>query len=347
MSEEAKRNGGAGRHLSPRTLIDDPRYLLFDLRTGPELLFAQVTEETYRQSAFLDHRISPRPDQFFRLPLAQALAEQDQLPPPPALYIAHTSFCCSTLLARCAQSDALLCLREPRVLGVLANEYRRGLNEVQVDRLAEGVFRLLGKSWSAEQQVLIKATNFTNNLLHPWQRLWPRRKTLLMWGSLRDFLISMCKHGDEAARHLDPFLRAFLIDAGVAENQQHQYLQLPLLRRAVWVWVLQIRLFERVLQSQADVRTLSASDFLQQPQAVIARLYRWLGLAPATVPSEAVVNAVLGHDAKIGKTAAVGDVSGGRQRIEEQFQRDIADALQWAADQGLPGQPSFAAQSCL
>lgn len=316
-------------------LLLSPDYLAFDLRTGPAVLFAQVSEATYRQSAFLDHRIEPRPQEFHTMSLAQVGEAGAELPAPPAMYIAHTSFCCSTLLARCLQAEQLLCLREPRILGVLANEYRRGLDAVQVDPSTHLIFRLLGKRYHAGQKVLIKGTNFTNNLVPALLRLWPDMPLLLMWGTLEDFLVSMCKHQDEAGKNLWPFLRAFLIDAKIPHHRHHEWEALELLQQAVWVWILQIRSFAAWLAQYPQIHTLAAKDFLANPLAVTAALHKQLKLEVGTAEREQQVLQTMARDAK--KVAGPSQDEHARQRsdIRVSYDEKIAATLSWAEQQNI------------
>jgi hypothetical protein len=315
-------------------LLIDTDYLLFDLRKGPSFLFAEVNNDTYEASAFLDHRITPRPDCFYSLPVNEVMGALDQLALPPALYIAHTSFCCSTLLARCIQAPNLLSLREPRVLGVLANEYRRGLTAGDVDPMAAMVFRLLGKRSNEQQQVVIKGTNFTNNLITAWQRLWPERELLLMWGTLEDFLVSMCKHRDEAGKNLWPFLRAFLTDAGIPAYRHPEWEQLGILQQAVWVWVLQIRLFNQVIERYDTVRTLQAKRFLAAPVAVTRRIQEWIGAEVDEDERAVRVAQVMKRDSKKNSALALKTESQ-RQGIKDQYSDDIKKTLAWAEERQM------------
>lgn len=313
-------------------LAADPRYLLFDIRSAPDagldLLFAEVSEATYYQSAFLDHRIQPRPEQFYRLSFnaAQALIGASAQPLP--LYIAHTSFCCSTLLARCLQGTDVLALREPRVLGVLANHYRQR-QTTPSDKLAITVFHLLAKKFTDGQRVIIKGTNFTNNLLNPLLGWHPQQPVLLMWGSLEDFLISMCKHRAEAGENLLPFLRAFLIDAGYPPAAHEPWMDLTVLQQAVWVWSLQMRYFEQLLRTHPSLRTLSARDFLRQPVASCAAVYQMLDLAVDEAALQQQVAICMGRDAK-GAEASTEDYDGARSAIKMRNREAIESALVWA-----------------
>lgn len=319
----------------PAVLLNDPDYLLFDLRSGqnttPDLLFARVQRATFYASAFLDHRIEPRPSAFFRLGLRQAsnfpgLREPD-------LFIGHTSFCCSTLLARCLQDDALLSLREPRVLSMVANEYRRGHVNEKVDPLARICLQLLGKRYASEQKVAVKMTNFTNNLLGAALRLWPQQKILLMWGGIEDFMVSMCKHENEATRNLGPFLQAFLIDAGYTSAQQQATLALPLLHQAVWAWSLQVRYFVTLLETYPQLKTLAANDFLDRPGPCVKALHEWCGANVTTEQRRRQIEATMGKDAK--KSALAAPAGERRREIFNRRRSEIEDCLAWAREESI------------
>lgn len=321
-------------------LIHDPNYMLFDLRKGPSFLFAGISPRTITHSAFLDHRISPRPERFYSVDVSKVQGVMSELPPPPSLYIGHTSFCCSTLLARCIQSDQLLSLREPRILGVVANEYRRGLSAVEVDPMTAIIFRLLAKTYRSQQQVVIKGTNFTNNLMPALMRLWPQTHLLLMWSDLESFLVSVCKHRDEAQKNLWPFLQAFLIDEGIPTYQHEEWQSMDLLQQAVWTWALQIRQFNRLLLGHGSIspnmmRTLKSSDFLAQPLESVKRVYQMLDLDEQDAALEAQVSKVMSRDSKQLSNETVADLSTQRSAIRVEYTQQIEQALAWAQQQDL------------
>jgi hypothetical protein len=85
-------------------------------------------------------------------------------------YIFHVGFCGSTLLARLLdQPDKVLVLREPRSLTDLATYQarlqREGLEDVSLASTGATIRALLRQPWQAGEKVVVKPSNWANNLL--------------------------------------------------------------------------------------------------------------------------------------------------------------------------------------
>ena len=86
---------------------------------------AKVSRETYRVSSFLDHRIHPLPTETLSITGQQIDEVLQFVAVPPANWIFHSGFCCSTLLASCLDHPGnTLVLREPKALSLLAQVTR-------------------------------------------------------------------------------------------------------------------------------------------------------------------------------------------------------------------------------
>ncbi|MGZ8408276.1 MAG: hypothetical protein ACXWVJ_09640, partial [Caulobacteraceae bacterium] len=113
-------------------------------------------------------------------------------------FIWHTSFCCSTLIARCLDHQGRsLALREPRALVGLANAKRRGLVQKQPG-LARGVFALLARRFEAPEHILIKPSNAANTLISEAAAMTDGKMLLLHTGC-REFVVSAAKNGQGMA----------------------------------------------------------------------------------------------------------------------------------------------------
>jgi len=319
-----------------RDLARSPDYFLFDVHEGGRLLFVPVSRRTYTESPFLDHRMTPRPTTVLQRPFGEIAPMTRDLDPPDAV-IAHTSFCASTLFARCIETSDLMVLREPRILNTLANDFRnRPYREVIESGFPQATWQLLGKRYEPRQKVAVKLTNFTNNLLRPIQAEWPATRMLIMWGELEAFLVSMLKHEREAGQQLWMFLKAFLMDRGVDESVIRQHLQQPLMQQAVLTWSLQIQDLCRLAENRSGtIRSLAADRFLTDPLGATRAFHDWLGIAAAGDDVEAHVRGVMGHDAKTSESTDSGGIRRSREQLRKDNAERIEQTLAWARDQGL------------
>ncbi len=319
-----------------RALARSPDYFLFDVHESGRLLFVPVSRRTYAESAFLDHRMTPRPTTVLHRPLREIAPMTRELDPPEAV-IAHTSFCASTLFARCIETPNLMVLREPRILNTLANDFRnRPYREVMESDFPRSTWHLLGKRYEPRQKVAVKFTNFTNNLLRPIQAEWPSTRILIMWGKLEAFLVSMLKHEREAGQQLWMFLKAFLMDRGADKSVIQQHLQQPLMQQAVMTWSLQILdLCQLAENNPGTVRTLPADRFLADPLGATRAFHHWLGIDAADDEVETHVRGVMGHDAKTGESADSRGIRSSRDQLRQDKAERIEQTLAWARDQGL------------
>ncbi len=146
--------------------LASPDWLLAGIDTAHDRFqFARVSRKTYRDSAFLDHRIQPRPEELRSVSgedVDRVLAECD---PSPAGWVFHTAFCCSTLLAQCLEvGDRTLVLREPVVLSRLAAESRTPADTAG-EEVRRRVLRLVERTYG-DEIVIVKPSNYANALLH-------------------------------------------------------------------------------------------------------------------------------------------------------------------------------------
>jgi hypothetical protein len=319
-----------------RTLVQSPDYFLFDVYAGGRLLFVPVSRRTYLESPFLDHRMTPRPESVFHCPFREIAPLTSDLDPPETV-IAHTSFCASTLFARCIEIPQLMVLREPRILNTLANDFRNLPHQKVIDNgFLHATWRLLGKRYETRQRVVVKFTNFTNNLLRPIQTEWPATRILIMWGELEAFLISMLKHEHEAGQQLWMFLKAFLMDQGVDLSVINKRLQLPLMKQAIWTWSLQIQDLCRLAEKHPEnVRSLSADQFLADPIDATRAFHRWLGFDATADEVKAHVSEVMGQDSKTGKSMDSRSIRRTRRQLQKDQAGRIEELIAWAENQGL------------
>ena len=310
-------------------LISNPDYLLFDINQPGQLLYAHIDEKTYLESAFLDERISPRPTE---LVIAKTRPMLDALKAniAPDIIIAHTSFCCSTLLSRLLiQNDAFV-LSEPRVFTQFSNQIRLSDDKRQAPQLKfADLIQLFNKKYLRYRSWGIKFSNFSNNLIIPFINTYPESQLLLMWGDLESFLVSMLKHSEEAKKILPIYHRAFSIDYAHVLNGVAVKDDLSMLEMAGLIWWLQINQFTELVK-QYDLRTLKGNNLLDNPNKVLLHLSKHIKINTENLGSISV-------DAPIKKkTDLHGDaLKMQRQSIAEKYKDDIIKVELWLNQHGM------------
>jgi hypothetical protein len=316
----------------------NPDWLLAGIQPSEQRFqFARVNRQTYHRSAFLDHRIKPRPTEV----ASYSGAELDGMPGlsghPAGGWILHTAFCCSTLLATCLDHPGrTLALREPLVLSHLA-AWQRGVtaSEATTGRSTVGrVLRLMERTYPGER-VLIKPSNFANALLPGILSESPARKVVLMSCGLSAFLLSILKKSGEATQRLPVFLEALLNDSdypGVSGMQDIN--DLNLLQQGFVLWHCQRHTLQVAQQAHPGrFYTLSMERFLQRPQQSLQAVsaYLGLGLDDSVLMETVKQGAFRAHSKDTGRQYSAAERLKEKQALESRYAADLKSALQWAA----------------
>ena len=132
--------------------------------------------------------------------------------------------------------------------------------------------RLLEKTYPGQKGVIIKPANSANNMMEDILGLRPSR-TLFIYGGLNEFLLSNLKGLDESRYMVPPYLARLcpLTDyenlAGIPDVKKLKHLQ-----QCAVLWHTQIYHFSRLAAETDSIRCLAATDFLQEPEAVVKRV---------------------------------------------------------------------------
>jgi hypothetical protein len=346
--------------------VRDPDWLLagFDV-AADRFQLAHVSRQTYRDSAFLDHRIKPLPSETMSLNGTQvdALLKHSRLAQ--SAWIFHTGFCCSTLLASCLDHPgSTLVLREPLVLSRLAHAKRTasgkhavGQQTASFEILTERVIGLCERNYAGES-LLIKPSNFANNLIGdclPSKPPQPQRKAILMSSSLDALLVSILKKSTEAEASLSGFLQALLQDSDYLEaagllsmgltDGPSAMDKLTLLQQSVVFWHCQRHLLQQRLAAAGNdwFMPLSMERFLAEPEAALADVSRFLGLGLSVENIQQTVEsgAFRRHSKQAVTDYGPDFYRREQQQIREHFAQEISEVLSWAGPllQRLPVEP--------
>ena len=246
-----------------RTLAADPTWVPDALDPGRGLIrFARLDSDSLRREAFLDTRKNAAVS-------AWAEARIGEIAPivtnsPPASYIFHSAFCGSTLLARALDAPGrTLSLKEPNILLDLANA-RRAHPAYQSDAVwrqhCNVILNLLERRRDGAERVVIKPTN----LALPLAPIVIERGSpvLFLYGSLKEFLFSILKKGEEGRAFGRKMFNIFAMDkTALGAIDPRQAMSLTDLQVAALGWRHQLEEFDRLLAAP-ETASLDYASFI-------------------------------------------------------------------------------------
>lgn len=270
------------RNVSAQALAADPDWLphTFD-ESGAALTSVYVPREERGRLTFLsdDHYLG-------KFAKAQHLAgavsaATAQASGAPIHFIYHTSFCCSTLLAKALEIPGrTIGLREPDVLINLANRFIRAEDEGNRARL-DLVLRLLERPYDGEQAVIVKPTNFANRLIAPTLAQRPASRAILLYSDLKTLLLSLAKKGMRGriwGRRLYAQCAAWTsVRTGFSPADTFGQTDLQI---AGLAWLMQIDHFNRMAGEwgAGRVMTLDSATFMAAIPQTLAAAARFFGV---------------------------------------------------------------------
>ena len=317
-----------------KTLAIDPEWLPDALDAGRGVIgFVRIDSAALRREAFLD----ARKDQSVS---ARAEAKIDDLhafapAAAPAAYIFHSAFCGSTLLARALDRPGRsLALKEPNILLDLANARRVHppyRSDEAFRRHAEIVFRLVERRRAPDERIVVKPTN----LALPLAPVVIARGSpvLFLYGSLREFLLSILKKGEEGRAFGRKMFNIFSLDrTPLGAIEPRQATGLTDLQAAALVWRHQLEEFGAMIAAAPRAATLDYESFIAAParhMRAAAALFD-LDLSPAML-DEIVSGPVFQADAKFsGKPFTAETRRAVNDDLESRHGADLAMITGWA-----------------
>jgi hypothetical protein len=326
-----------GTTPTPDVLATDPKWFPHALDINRRTIqLAWIDRNAIAQEAFLDSRMSASIKGF-------AEVDVDAIAPHPLgdhkapVFIFHTAFCCSTLMARALDIPGqTLALKEPNILMDLANAYRMAGDEAarrNIDPVRDLILQLLSRPHQPGEQALIKTTNTANNLAPIFRSMGA--KAILLYSDLKGFLVSVLKKGEACKVFVRKQYKIFALDdEGVGAIPERQALGFTDLQIAALVWRHQMEMFSRLL-STFDNHNFSSLDFrilLERPEQTLIAANRNLGLrASETALRDAANGPVFQNNSKFSHQHYN---AGARQRDEkilaERYHEELAMIEDWA-----------------
>ena len=208
-------------------------------------------------------------------------------------WLFHTSFCCSTLLARALQvPPRRVVLREPLVLRRLGDARHAGW---PIDSFVRPTVALLSRPWSDDGGVIVKPTHAALNVGRDLLAAAPSSRAVILTSALDDFLVSNIKKTVETQRKIPELAERALTAGAFAQRLGAAALAPPdLLAAAALQWAAQRELCVDIVDSAgaARVRTLDASQLLDDAVAVSVAVATWLGDSSADAIAERAAEVV-------------------------------------------------------
>jgi hypothetical protein len=261
----------------------------------------------------------------------------------PIRFIFHVSFCGSTLLSRLLDHPGRsLVLREPQSLSDLAARRamldQAGGYDARVDRMTATLPALLARRWDPDEPVVIKPSNWINNLAPALCGGSPAVLPLFLSMQPRAFLLAVFRGGYDriafTARATVHFSQAGHVNAGrvAAALNQTDDQTAQLARLVALAHHIQSELYTaaRLAGAWGEERCMDFADLMARPIEAAARAAKLLELELPTAVIEANAAQWLGRNAKQPEAGYGAEARQSEdQDVEERFGKTIDDALTW------------------
>jgi hypothetical protein len=332
------------------TIVSDPDWIPHALDAGGgNLTFVRVPRDDRAALTFLsdEHYKGQFPQEAF--PLPPVAGTLDGIEQAPLHFIFHTSFCCSTLLAKALEVPGrAMSLKEPEVLLHLANRFARVEDEAERKRL-DITLRLLARPYAEGETIIVKPSNFANRLLAPALVRDQRTRAVLLYSDLPTLLRSLAKTaiwGRIFGRQLYRNLAAWSwlnLGYGPVETFDQTDLQITAL-----AWLMHIHHFNEVARQSGPERVmlLNSADFLDSVPETLGGVSRFLGvdLDQATI-ADIARGPVFSAHSKLPGAYSAEEREREHAAVEAAHGEEIAMVLKWlaavAAHAGVPIQPAL------
>lgn len=315
----------------------DPRWFPVDLGVRRrDYMCLSLEDRVLDTSVFIDNRIEAPLDAAERVNADRI--DSSALPQGPVGWIWHTSFCGSSLLARCLHvPPAQVSLKEPLILRRLGDAREKGFDLGDGPMLSA---RLLARPLHEGGAVVIKPTHAALNVAVDLMQALPDSRAIVLYSSLEDFMVSNLKKSPVDQGRVPLLVNRALNATGLRERLLGEAAHPPgLLGTVALQWGAQRELVADVLHSigSSRIRSLEASELYGNPAFTAERVQQWLGLPASSDRIAARCSKVALTHAK-----AFDQPYDAQVRIREaavlraRHQSSLDDALAWADRVLLP-----------
>lgn len=265
-----------------RSVIADGRWLAHRYDEMQDAVhFVRLSREGHQRITFLtDAEIGETPKVV--LARAECLAAVKALAPPPARFIFHSAYCCSTLLARAFDvPGTAMGIKEPQILNDVVGVRLRGGDPRQVAAALDVALWLLARPLARGEANVIKPSNVVNPMIPAVLAMRPETRALLLHAPIEAFLGSVARKEIEGRAWVRELMWK-LIRQGQAERfgftEEELYHQTDL-QVAALGWLAQHALFADLAGKHGQqLRTIDSETLTGRPAESMKALGALFGI---------------------------------------------------------------------
>ncbi|MFO1015983.1 MAG: hypothetical protein U1E03_00160 [Hyphomonadaceae bacterium] len=324
---------GAGASL----VLSDPAWLprTYDTRSDT-FDFFHVPRVAQQAATFLEPRFLTGAPLHGPVPVAAFAEDELRASAGPLHFIFHTSYCCSTVLARAMDVPGVaMGLKEPSVLMSFAEHWGSARKRAGALPALRAALDLLSRPLVEGEVHVIKPSNAFNPVIPYALFARPDAKAVLMTSSLEGFLTAIIRRGPSGRTMVREVLYAFAPTIPL-ENEltKEQMLLFDDLQAATLVWLMQIAFFDALARrfGPERVRILDGDTLISKPEATLAAVGGHFGLKPVDWASIAAGPTFREHAKNSALPFNASDHVRQRREAQSAYAAEMDAAIRWAGD---------------
>ncbi|MEM7432731.1 MAG: hypothetical protein AAF351_12480 [Pseudomonadota bacterium] len=314
-----------------------------------EFEFVRVSQRSLEAVAFHDGRSTfSSSHERIRVPIDDALTAYGAESSVAPRLILHSSFCGSTLLSRSLGSlTNVVSYREPQVLIELAD---RSSAFDRSNTVAHFAIEQFQKTWTNDQQAILKPSNWANTLLEANLNHWPTAKVVVLSQDLTTYLVANLRGGKARMRYSLNLLSRHSVAAPHVREDVEKIERSSLdgidevLRLLAIGYRHQIDTLGRIAADRdaQTVLTLSINEMRADFRDTVRRVVDFFDIEVDDRKLHDLAHRSMTHDAKTDNNSErpFEQEHLANQRILRQFDQPLRDTVRWFEDAyDWPGRP--------
>jgi hypothetical protein len=303
-----------------------------DLNVKSKSFFFQNTSlQALKENTFLDNRFFKTDSKVSSLELDKFAHTHLKLANKIG-FLFHTSFCCSTLLARLLDFPSYsLALKEPLILRRLSDAELINNSE---KLLHETALNLLFRSIPDYFAVLVKPTHVALNIANSMLSCQPRAKALLITSTLQDFLISNIKKSEQTKQKIPELVERFMSASDYHAHLPPQAFSPPTFLCGVSLqWHAQQWIIHELMNGSngCNIKLLWETDLLNAPTQTLIDCLDWLDWSiPENIVETQISRIATQHAKSSSRPYNANEKKYEDNLLASKYRDDIHVALRWS-----------------